>query len=153
MGIGWPGGSSGGGGYVAPTVPVITPAWFRVGEYTFEDFSTDVDFFDLDAYNIPVKGVVHGLILTPTEIFTGPLLTSYAIQVGIVGETNRYQSPVDLFSVAPGAGIQIVTPPILDQISHVYVTPLHIVALSTGTTLDAATAGAFYLDILLSVTP
>jgi len=146
-----PGGS--GGGYVPPTVPVITPAWFRVGSYTFADFSSGSDSFDLNAYAIPIKGVVHGVIITPVTQFAGPLLESYAIQIGVVGDTARYQSPVDLLTVVPGNGVQVVSLPLLDQLDHVAATSLRIVAISQGTTLDAATAGAFYVDILISVTP
>src|SRR5689334_16710149 len=105
-GFGSPG--SGGGGYVPPTIPVITPAWFRVGSYTFADFTSGSDSVELAAYAIPVKGVVHGRILTPVTQFAGALLTSYAIQIGIEGDTARCQAPVDLLNVAPGNGVQIV---------------------------------------------
>ena len=136
-----------------PTVPSIVAAWFRVGQYTFEDFSTGSDSNSLGVYVIPPKGVIHGLILTPTEQFAGPLLTSYAIQIGILGDTARYQSPVDLLNTVPGNGVQIVTPPLLDQINHVATSALYITALSQGTLLDEATAGAFYVDVYISVTP
>ncbi len=136
-----------------PTVPVITPAWFRVGSYTFADFSTVIDSFDLNAYTIPIKGVIHGTLITPVTQFAGPLLEAYSIQIGVVGDTARYQSPVDLLNVVPGNGVQIMSPPLLDQVNHVATSSLRIVAISQGTTLDAATAGAFYVDILISVTP
>ncbi len=136
-----------------PTIPVITPAWFRVGSYTFADFSTGADNFDLDAYTLPIKAVVHGTKITPVTQFAGAFLDSYAIQIGVVGDTARYQSPVDLLNVVPGNTVQIMSLPLLDQVDHVATASLRIVALSQGALLDAATAGAFYVDILLSVTP
>jgi len=138
---------------VPPTVPVITPAWFRVGNYSFTDFSSGGDSFDLNAYTIPIKGVVHGTKITPVTQFAGALLEAYSIQIGVVGDTARYQSPVDLLNVVPGNQVHIMSPPLLDQVDHVATSTLRIVALSQGTTLDGATAGAFYVDILLSVTP
>lgn len=136
-----------------PTVPVITPAWFRIGSYTFEDFSTGSDSNSMGVYVIPPKGVIHGFALTPTEQFAGPLLTSYAIQIGLLGDTARYQSPVDLLNTVPGNGVQILTPPLLDQVNHVATSAIYLTALSQGALLDEATAGAFYVDVLISVTP
>ncbi len=136
-----------------PTVPSIVAAWFRIGNFTFADFSTGSDSNSLGVYVIPPKGVIHGFILTPTQQFAGALLTSYAIQIGLLGDTARYQSPVDLLNTVPGNAVQIVTAPLLDQVNHVATSSIYLTALSQGTLLDGATAGAFYVDVYISVTP
>jgi hypothetical protein len=146
-------GGGGGGGYVPPTVPVITPAWFRVGNYTYADFSTDNDEFQLSAAIIPAKGVIHGVLITPVTQFAGPGLTSLTMEAGIPGDLARYQSPVDLLSVVPGDTVQIMSPPLLDQVAHVGLSYFFLTARSTGSGLDSMTAGAFHVDWLISVTP
>lgn len=145
-------GGSGGGGDFPPVAPVIVPAWFRVDSFTFEDFSTDGVEVSLASYVIPARGVLHGILITPVTQFAGVGLTSYTIECGITGTLDRFSSPLDVLAAVPGATVAQLLP-LFDQVNHSATTELQVTARTTGASLAAATAGAFTLDILISVSP
>ncbi len=152
MGMGWPGSGSSSGTF-PPTAPVIVPAWFRIGTFTHEDFQTDNTVFALNPYDLPIKCVVHGLILTPVTQFDGVAITSYTLEIGTTTDPERFAGPFEMLDVDPGTGVVFQTAALLDQADHVNPVDMFITARSVGAGLDASTAGEFYLDMLLSVTP
>jgi hypothetical protein len=151
---GFGGGSGGGGGGTfPPTAPTIVPAWFRIGTFDFSDFSTDNDVASWNEYDLPVKGVVHGLILTPVVQFAGVGLTSYTVSVGTAADETLFSGALDVLAAVPGDGVAQVTSPLLIQLDHVSIVDVFLWTRTTGTGLDGATAGQFTLDMLISVSP
>ncbi len=151
---GFGGGSGGGGGgNFPPTSPVIVPAWFRIGTFDYADFSTDSDGGSWNIYDLQAKGVVHGLILTPVVQFAGPDLTSYTVSFGTAADETLFSGALNVLATVPGDGVAQVTSPLLIQLDHVNPADLFLWTRTTGAGLDAATAGQFTLDMLISVSP
>lgn len=151
---GFGGGSGGGGGGTfPPTSPVIVPAWFRIGAFQYMDFLTDNNVASWGVYNLPIKGVVHGAIITPVEQFDGDGLTSYTVSVGTATDETVFSGPLDVLAAVPGDAVAQVSAPLLVQLDHVSAIPLYIWTRTTGGGLDGGTAGEFTLDLLLSVSP
>lgn len=149
---GFGGGSGGGGGVFPPTAPVIVPAWFRIGAFTYEDFQTDNIEFSLNAYDLPTKGVMHGVVVTPVTQFAGPGFDAITVEFGIIGDYAKFTAPLDILSAVPGATVAQVVQ-LFEQINHAAITDLFVTLRSVGAGLDAMTAGAFTIDALISVTP
>ncbi len=144
-------GPAGGGGF-PPAGPDVAPVWFNVGEFSFADFSTDGAVTNIDPYTIPLRGVLHAVLVTPITRFDGAGLTSYTIECGIFSETDRFTSPIDLAITVPGPTVKQLIG-MLDQIDQENATDFRITARAEGTGLDGVTAGLFRVDILLSLSP
>lgn len=126
----------------------ITPKWIKVTK-TFTDFSTAALTNTSVVYTLPIKGVVHSVMLVPTVAFAGGLIATYTISVGISGTVAKYAVATNVFtgftlpamSVIPGVESTTSTTDIIAS------------ATSTVGNLNAATTGSIDIYILTSILP
>lgn len=132
-------------------VPSVS-RWIKIATKTFTDFSTaGVVNTIASGYLLPVKGIVTGCQIIPTTLFSGGIIASYTISVGIGSGAGiaKYGIATNVFT-----GAALATPNILPGIeSTTTTTSITITATSTVGNLSAATAGSIDIYLLVSTLP
>jgi microcystin-dependent protein len=116
---------------------------------TYADLAAAALNKDIELFSLPAGGVIHDVIVTHGEAFTGGSLSSYVVSVGISGQLDKYalaydvhQAPGDLVSDSSNAlGIE----------SKSNATSIRISAVAQGDNLNAATEGAVTVYVRWSV--
>lgn len=103
----------------------------------------------VELFKLPAGGVMQEVLVTHSAAFTGGSITDYEVTVGTAVEKNRYVLGYDVFQ-APGATVA-ETSNALGFENKAAQTSIQLTAVSTGDTLDHATAGALDVYIRWSV--
>jgi hypothetical protein len=142
----------------------ITYAWFNalrtaglaVGGWTkytvlYSDLSTAATTNNITLLTLAIKGKIEGLVVKHSTAFSGGALSSYKIDVGIVGELDRYLSQFDVFQAVSNSAFNSVD---LNEIpSFLATTAIKIKATSVGANLSAATAGSVDIWVKTATLP
>lgn len=78
-------------------VPTTHPQWIKITK-TFSDFSAAALTNSITIYSLPIKGVIHSVMLNPTIAFSGGLIATYTISVGIGGTLAKYCAATNVFT-------------------------------------------------------
>lgn len=124
------------------------PQWAKYTK-TYSDLSTAANTNSITLFSLPAKGVIHAVAIKHSAAFTGGAIASYAVAVGISGDTTKFATWVNVFQ-APGDQV--------GQASNVGVgienfgvaTTILLSATSVGGLLNAATAGSVDVWVLSS---
>ena len=98
--------------------------------------------------SLPAKGVIHAVHLNATQAFTGGLIATYTLSVGIGGLLAKYLTALSVFTT----GLQ-VPQGIIGVESMSGATNILITAVSTVGNLNTATQGSADLYALISTLP
>lgn len=125
----------------------VYPSWTKITK-TYTDFSTAGLSNTITIATLPAKSVVHSVIVNPTTTFTGGLIASYSVSVGMV-------TTIDLM---PASSIfTIPTRPIPSNLllagSIGSTQAITATAISTVGNLSAATQGSVDIYLLVSTLP
>ncbi len=118
---------------------------YTVGHAAFQTagFTNNIELFSL-----PAKGAIHAVFINPTVAFSGGLIASYTLSVGIAGNLIKYCPAESVFVAVPQ------TPQATLGIESVSgATSIRIAATSTVGTLDASTQGSADVYVLRSLLP
>lgn len=128
-----------------------SPQWTKVTK-TFTDFATAGLTNDIEILSLPAKGVVHSVMIKHTAAFTGGLIATYTLSVGITGTLAKYVAASNVFQ-APSNTLSFpsVITPIMENSGAV--TSVRAAAISTVGNLNAATTGSVDFYILVSTLP
>lgn len=140
--------SLGSDGFV-PTAQTNTalPLWVKYVK-TYTDFSAAALTKDIELFQLPAKGVIHGVFINPTVAFTGGLIASFSLSVGNAGLLTKYSTAVSVFTAS------LQAPQALMGVESMSIaTSIRVAAISTVGTLDAATAGSADVYVLRSTLP
>lgn len=145
MGCGGCGGF--GGGASSQTVQV------RCFDFDFADLAAAALVNDIEAWSMPAKYVIHGVIVRPTEAFAGGAITDYKVSVGLAAPNlEKYLLKFDVDTAPAGTNVGNGGPS-LELNNYSAVTSLRLAAYSVGANLDQAVAGALTLCVYYSVVP
>jgi hypothetical protein len=129
-------------------LPTIVPKWFKVTK-TFADFSAAALVNSISINTLPIKGVIHNIQINPRIVFSGGLIATYTISVGILGTLAKYAIATNVFT---GAALPAIS--VLPGVESVNSTAsILATAISTVGNLDAATQGTVDIWLLLSILP
>lgn len=122
--------------------------WIKVTK-TFSDFSAAAVTNNITIYSLPAKGVIHNVQLVPTVAFSGGLIATYTISVGIAGTLAKYAVATNVFTGFSLPAISVL--PGIESISGA--TDIKSSAISTVGNLNAAVAGSVDIYLLVSTLP
>ena len=126
-------------------LPTIAPKWVKVTK-TYTDFATAGLTNNITIYSLPAKGVIHSVQVNPSTIFSGGLIATYTISIGITGVLAKYAIATNVFT---GATLPIISNlPGIESLT--LATDIKAAAISTIGNLNAATQGVIDIWILVS---
>lgn len=89
---------------------------------------------------LPIKGIIEGIVVKTATAFAGTSITSYKIDVGIVGELDRYLSQYNAMTAVAESNYSIQD--VKDIPSFSGTTAIKIQATAIGANLINSTAGS-----------
>lgn len=116
-------------------------------ELTYADFATAATTLSITLYALPANVIIEKVIIKHTTAFEGGSINNYTVEIGILGETDKYTSPFDVFQAVSNSARQISTDDEVESFENP--TNILITANCSGGNLDDATAGAFYVLLKL----
>lgn len=128
----------------------IFPRWVKVTK-SYTDFSTGGLTNDISIYTLPIKGYIHDIKIVPTTAFSGGLIATYTISVGISGALTKYAIATNVFT--GNTTLNTIHTPLVGLESTSGTTDIRAQAVSTVGNLSAATAGSVDIYLLVSTLP
>lgn len=139
-------GSGGGGGSTA------APAWYNLGEFTYQDFATGAQQFQVNAIALPANSVFYAALLVPTEAFLITGGTQYDFTIGIAGTLDLYLPTYEVYNLAPGALVFG-----FGSLANGHIASLSgwdvVITANSDVDLGNGTAGAFTLAVQYAIVP
>lgn len=126
------------------------PQWIKVTK-TFSDLAIAGLTNDITLYTLAAREYIHDIKIIPTTAFSGGLIATYTLSVGITGSLLKYAAVVDVFT--GNISLSLIHTPISGLESTFGTTDLKLSAVSTVGNLNAATAGSVDIYILTSILP
>ena len=121
-----------------------SPVWTKYTKVA-ADFSDAIPAITL--FSLPLKTVIHEVIIKHSVPFTGGGVTSYTLQVGISGTFNKYASPFDVFQAAGDTVKQVSVSSDLESFSGATNILIKAVGNAAGAIDAAATAALGSVDV------
>lgn len=126
------------------------PTWTK---YTvaYTDLSTAGVTNNITLFTLPIKGYIHDVKIVPTTAFSGGLIATYTLSVGIAGNLAKYAAIVDVFT--GNITSNLIHTPLAGLESTSGTTAIKVSAISTVANLSSATAGSADIFVLTSLVP
>lgn len=99
-------------------------------------------------FTLPAKTLIHGVVIDPTQAFSGGLISGYTLSVGITGTLTKYCTAVSVFSASTQAPQAFMGLESMGSGTAIKVTATSITGL-----LNTATAGSADIYALTSLLP
>ncbi len=133
------------------------PTWYST-TCAFGDFSVAANTRQIALVTVPAGTIVWGVKVKASTLFSGGAIASYNLSVGTTSNATQFSAAYDVHTTPVGAAIyQLTAPTGLSNTtgapSHTGTTALQIQAGDAGALLNAATAGAATVWLLLSACP
>lgn len=127
-------------------LPLTTlPKWIKI-PVTFSTFSIAGLTQNVTIYSLPAKAVIHSVFINTTTPFSGGLIASYTMSVGIAGTLAKYAVATNVFT-----GATLPVPALVSGVESMSAaTDIKAAVISTVGNLDTATAGAADIYLLVS---
>lgn len=120
---------------------------WRLYAKTYANLSAASLTNDIELFSLPAKGVIHGVQMVPTVAFSGGLIATYTLSVGISGNLVKYCTAINGFT-----GFSFSQPQFLGGAESMSIaTSIRLAAISTVGLLNAATAGAVDVQVWWSL--
>lgn len=130
--------------------PGGAPAWTKYTK-TFTDLSTAGLTNNIELFLLAAKEVIHQVVIKHTTAFSGGLIATYTVSVGITGVLAKYGIA---FDVNQAVGNMVSGVNLLSGVeSFGGTTSIKIAAVSTVGNLNAATTGSVDVYVLKSTLP
>jgi hypothetical protein len=127
---------------------LATQQWIKITK-TFSDFATAGASNEISIYTLPIKGIIHACQIFATTVFSGGVIATYTVSVGISGNAVKYGIATNVFT---GAGLSAIN--VLSGIESMSgTTSIKATATSTVGLLNAATQGSIDIYLLVSILP
>lgn len=124
--------------------------WIKVNKI-FSNFSIAGVTNDISIYTLPIKGYIHDVKIVPTTAFSGGIIATYTISVGIAGSLAKYAIATNTFTGNTTA--TAIHAPLVGLESTSGTTDIRAQAISTVGNLNAAVAGSVDIYLLVSILP
>lgn len=127
-------------------LPITTlPKWIKI-PVTFSTFSVAGLTNNVTIYSLPAKAVIHSVFINAGTLFSGGLIATYTISIGIAGTLAKYMPATNVFT-----GATLPVPATIAGVESVSgATDIKAAAISTVGNLNDATAGAADIYLLVS---
>lgn len=126
------------------------PSWVKVTK-AYTDFATAGLTNDISIYTLQAGSFIHDVKIIPTTAFSGGIIASYTISVGISGSLNKYAIATNVFT--SNLTVNAIHTPLVGLESLSATTDIRAQAISTVGNLNAATAGVVSFYLLISQLP
>lgn len=115
------------------------PRW-RKYTYAYSDFSNAANSQSITAFSLSAKEGVDAVLIKHTTAFSGGSVSSYTVEVGTTGDTNRYATAFNVFQAV--ANTTASSNSVLEVPNYGASADFIVTARSGGDTLSNATAGS-----------
>ena len=122
--------------------------WFKFTK-TFTDFSTAALTNAVTLITVPAKTAVTGCIVKQSASFTGGIIATYTISVGISGSVVKYAAAQNVFQAVSDTAVGVNILGGMENSSIAIIAT----AVSTVGLLNAATAGSVDIWLCLAQLP
>lgn len=139
-----------GNGTITIAASTNSPGWTKV-TFSHTAFQTAALANTLTLATLPLKTVLHQVMIKQSTAFAGTSITAYNLSVGVSGSNSKYAIPFDVFQAVSDTARSITQ--VEDVPSYSGSTTLQITATSVGANLSASTAGSVDVWILTSLLP
>jgi len=140
------------GTFAVPTASPATnsPSWTK---YTISHTALQTASVTntIDLATLPLKTVLHQIMIKQSTAFAGSSITAYTLSVGITGSLQKYSASYDVFQSISDTARSITQ--IEDVPSFSSSTTLKLTATSTGANLNSSTTGSVDIWLLTSLLP
>lgn len=126
------------------------PQWQNPITFTHADLQAAALTSSFLIYNLPAAGIIHGVKLKASILFSGPAITEYWVGVGFAGLLQGLMIEYDLKNTAIGDQDFAISQT-FDSRDHAATTPIYIGGRSVGANLDTSNQGTAQLWLLTSV--
>lgn len=106
---------------------------------------------DIELFSLPLKTMIHAVLIKQSTSFTGGLIATYTISVGINGNLVKYGVAFNAFQAAGATVFGMNNLPGVESFTGA--TSIRIAAVSTVGNLNAATGGSVDVWALTSLLP
>lgn len=127
-----------------------SPVWVKYTK-TYSDLSTAGATNDIELFSLAAKEVIHNVIIKHSTAFSGGLIATYTLSVGIIGNLVKYAAAFNVFQAVSATTMQ--TSVLAGMESSSGATSIRLSAVSTVGLLNAATAGVVDVWVLKSTLP
>jgi hypothetical protein len=118
---------------------------------SFSDFAIAGVTNDISIFTLPANWYIHDVKIIPTTAFSGGLIATYTLSVGIAGNLAKYALASNVFT--GNNTLNLIHTPLPGLESTSGDTDIRAQAISTVGNLNAAVAGAVDFYIFLSRFP
>jgi len=130
------------------SVPAANPVWVKYTK-TFTDLSAAALTNDIELFQLAARGVIHSAIIKASTAFSGGLIATYTLSLGVSGTLAKYAIAFDVKQAAGATVFALNTLPGME--SATTATSIRLAAISTVGNLNAATAGSVDIWVLQSI--
>lgn len=128
------------------------PKWIKVTK-SYTNFATAALINDISIYTLTAKQYIHDIKIVPTTAFSGGVVSSATMSVGITGALTKYAIATNIFT--GNTTTNLVHAPLAGLESTSGSTDIRgsIVIVGVAMTLNDLTAGSVDFYLLISTLP
>lgn len=127
------------------------PIWYKVADLIDPSYFSAVALTNsIPLFQLPGRGIIHGIKIKHEQSFAGGGITAYTVSVGITGTLAKYATAFDVFQVASPTAYQLSSN--FSGENDITATQIFATATSTTADLNVATTGLVNIWALLSTT-
>lgn len=128
----------------------LSPVWQRF-EVGFAQLAAAAFSNNIELLSLPPRGVIHAVNIAHTQPFTGGLIATYTMSVGIASNLTKY---ADVFNVLQAVSGSAFLHSVVGGVeSTTNATSIRVAGVSTVGLLNAATQGTAIIRVLTSRLP
>lgn len=106
---------------------------------------------DIELFSLPAKTMIHSVVIKQSTAFSGGLIATYTVSVGINGNLVKYAAAFNVFQAVGATTFGTNFLPAIENFTSA--TSIRIAAISTVGNLNAAVAGSVEVWALTSLLP
>lgn len=139
-----------GDGDAQPQPITNLPLWVKYTA-TFSDLSTAGLTNNIELFSLAAKEVIHSVVMKAGTAFTGGIIATYTLSVGIAGVLAKYAIAFDVKQTVGNTVSALNTLSGVENFGGA--TSIRLAAISTVGNLNAATTGSVDVWVLKSTLP
>ena len=126
------------------------PVWQKVS-FDFSNLATAGLTNDIEIFSLPLKGVLHQVVLKHTTAFSGGSISDYSLSLGLAGVLEKYTEVLDVFQATGDTVFECAE--LFEILDFGSTTSVRLSAIAVGDNLDQAAAGAVDIWLKTSLLP
>ncbi len=90
------------------------PRWVKYTK-TFSQLAAAATVNEVELFQLPDGGLIHGIKLKASTAFTGGAISAYTAEIGITGNTDKYIVPFNILAAVSGTNYRLAWAPFFDD--------------------------------------